>query len=289
MKFICQIKVNLNLHILSKRPDFLHNLQSLVVFVKGGDVVFFEPAEREGQGGAPSPLAGEGWGGGLVVTGPFADAVPTDETNSIVRAHRAFEQAAGYPIPGRWHLEKTVPVGAGLGSASANAAGALRLLQKIHFLSEEKLLDIGKSIGSDVSVCLLNENALMEGTGDRLTPAPDVATLPMVIVFPGVMLSTKMMFNHFYDFQSNYCDEISIQNMKDILATHNAFEPLACQQAPVVAEVLSALRATPGCTLARLSGSGSACFGLYETQQATEAAAQDIKKRFPDMWVRGYP
>jgi 4-diphosphocytidyl-2-C-methyl-D-erythritol kinase len=211
--------------------------------------------------------------------------VPTDNTNSILRAHTAFEEALGHPVAGRWQLNKTVPVGAGLGSASANAAGALRLLQSIHPLHEEKILSMGRSIGSDVSVCLLSQNAIMEGTGDRLTVTPDVITPPMVIVFPGVVLSTKMMFEKFSFEKSKYCDEQSIKNMKNILATHNAFESLACQQAPVIADVLQSLRATTGCRLARLSGSGSACFGVYETQDQAVFASRALKIKYPSMWV----
>jgi 4-diphosphocytidyl-2-C-methyl-D-erythritol kinase len=188
-------------------------------------------------------------------------------------------------VAGRWQLNKTVPVGAGLGSASANAAAALRLLQNIHPLHEEKILSIGKSIGSDVPVCLLSQNAIMEGTGDRLTLAPDVITPPLVIVFPGVMLSTKMMFEKFSFEKSKFCQEQSIKNMKDILATHNAFEALACQQAPVIAEVLESLQKTTGCRLARLSGSGSACFGVYETQDQAVFASRALKAQYPALWV----
>lgn len=282
MQFICPIKINLNLQVISKRNDGYHNLQSLVVFVGGGDALSFHPeGEMSLRAGAPQSKETQR----LQVTGPFAGAVPTDNTNSILRAHTAFEEALGHSVAGRWQLNKTVPVGAGLGSASANAAAALRLLQNIHPLHEEKILSIGKSIGSDVPVCLLSQNAIMEGTGDRLTVTPDVITPPLVIVFPGVVLSTKMMFERFSFEKSKYCDKQSIKNMKNILATHNAFESLACQQAPVIADVLQSLRETTGCRLARLSGSGSACFGVYETQYQAVAASQALKIKYPSMWV----
>jgi 4-diphosphocytidyl-2-C-methyl-D-erythritol kinase len=282
MEFICPIKINLNLHVVSKRNDGYHNLQSLVVFVGGGDALSFHPeGEMSLRGGAPQSKETQR----LQVTGPFAGAVPTDNTNSILRAHTAFEEALGHPVAGRWQLNKTVPVGAGLGSASANVAGALRLLQSIHPLHEEKILSMGRSIGSDVPVCLLSQSAIMEGTGDRLTLAPDVITPPLVIVFPGVMLSTKMMFEKFSFEKSKFCQEQSIKNMKDILATHNAFEALACQQAPVIAEVLESLQKTTGCRLARLSGSGSACFGVYETQDQAVFASRALKAQYPALWV----
>ena len=282
MGFVCSIKINLNLHVLSKRNDGYHNLQSLVVFVGGGDGLSFHPDDALSlTQGDPKPKETER----LQVRGPFAGAVPTDETNSILRAHRAFEEALGHPVAGRWQLNKTVPVGAGLGSASANAAGALMVLQKTHPLHEDEVLSIGKSIGSDVPACLLSQNAIMEGTGDRLTVTPDVITPPLVVVFPGVMLSTKMMFNALSLDKSNFCDEMPIKNMKNIFATHNAFESLACQKAPVIAEVLKSLRETAGCCLARLSGSGSACFGVYETQDQAVAASQALKIKYPSMWV----
>jgi 4-diphosphocytidyl-2-C-methyl-D-erythritol kinase len=125
----------------------------------------------------------------------------------------------------------------------------------------------------------------MEGTGDRLTVTPDVITPPLVIVFPGVMLSTKMMFEKLSFEKSLYCHEQSIKNMKKILATHNAFESLACQQAPVIADVLESLRKTTGCRLARLSGSGSACFGVYETQDQAAVASRALKAKYPALWV----
>jgi 4-diphosphocytidyl-2-C-methyl-D-erythritol kinase len=282
MEFICPIKINLNLHVISKRNDGYHNLQSLVVFVGGGDALSFHPeSESSLRAGAPQSKETQR----LQVTGPFAGAVPTDDTNSILRAHTAFEAALGHPVAGRWQLNKTVPVGAGLGSASANAAAALRLLQGIHTLHEEKILSIGKSIGSDVPVCLLSQNAIMEGTGDRLTLAPDVVTPPLAIVFPGVMLSTKMMFEKLSFEKSLYCNKQSIKNMKNIWDTHNAFESLACQQAPVIAEVLESLRKTTGCRLARLSGSGSACFGVYETQDQAAVASRALKAQYPALWV----
>jgi 4-diphosphocytidyl-2-C-methyl-D-erythritol kinase len=125
----------------------------------------------------------------------------------------------------------------------------------------------------------------MEGTGDRLTVTPDVVTPPLVIVFPGVALSTKMMFEKLSFEKSKYCGEQSIKNMKDIWATHNAFESLACQQAPVIAGVLQSLRKTTGCRLARLSGSGSACFGVYETQDQAAVASRALKGQYPALWV----
>ena len=282
MEFICSIKINLNLHVISKRNDGYHNLQSLVVFVGGGDALSFHSAEEMPLGaGKGKPKENQQ----LRVTGPFADSVPINESNSILRAHRAFETALGHPVAGWWQLNKTVPVGAGLGSASANAAGALRLLQNIHPLYEEKILSIGKSIGSDVPVCLLSQNAIMEGTGDRLTLAPDVVTPPLAIVFPGVMLSTKMMFEKLSFEKSLYCNKQSIKNMKNIWATQNVFESLACQEAPIVAQVLQSLRETVGCRLARLSGSGSACFGVYETQDQAAVASRALKAHYPDLWV----
>ena len=282
MKFICPIKINLNLHLISKRNDGYHNLQSLVVFVGRGDTLSFYPeGEMSLREGAPKPKETER----LQVTGPFAGAVPTDGTNTILRAHRAFEAALGHPVAGRWQLNKTVPVGAGLGSASANAAGALRVLQKMHPLREDEVLSIGKSIGSDVPICLLSQNAIMEGTGDRLTLTPDVITPPLVIVFPDIALSTKIMFDSFSSEKSNFCNEMSIKNMKNIFATHNAFESLACQKAPVIAKVLESLRNTTGCRLARLSGSGSACFGIYETEDQAADASHVLKIQYPDMCV----
>jgi 4-diphosphocytidyl-2-C-methyl-D-erythritol kinase len=283
MQFICPIKINLNLHVISKRNDGYHNLQSLVVFVDGGDRLSFYPQEIPQEEGHKRPQTSEA--ARLQVRGPFAGFVPTDSSNSILRAHRAFEEAVGRPVRGQWHLQKTVPVGSGLGSASANAAGALRVLQDIHPLHEEKILSIGKSIGSDVPVCLLSQNAVMEGTGDRLTVASDVHTPPLVIVFPGVMLSTKMMFNKLFSYKSNFCNEESIQNMKNIWTTHNVFEGLACQEAPVINDLLQTLGKTTGCRLARLSGSGSACFAVFENQDQANVASSALKIKYPDMWI----
>jgi 4-diphosphocytidyl-2-C-methyl-D-erythritol kinase len=283
MQFICPIKINLNLHVISKRKDNYHNLQSLVVFVDGGDRLSFYPVPSSFLGGRAYPQS-QGTEC-LQVNGPFASMVPMDETNSILRAHRAFEEAIRRPVAGRWYLEKTVPVGAGLGSASANAAGALRLLQAVNPLHEEKIVSIGKAIGSDVTACLLSRSAIMEGVGDRLTLAPDVIAPPLVIVFPSIMLSTKMMFNKLFSCQSRFSKKESMQNMKNIWATQNVFEAVACQEVPVIGEVLQALRETTGCRLARLSGSGSACFGVYDTQDQGHVASAALKARYPAMWV----
>jgi 4-diphosphocytidyl-2-C-methyl-D-erythritol kinase len=265
-------KVNLFLHIGDKRPDGFHALESLVVFVEEGDVLTATPADALS----------------LHVTGPFARALEGTE-NLVLKAARALAPERGAAIT----LEKHLPVAAGLGGGSADAAAALRVLNELWGLarSEKELVELAAEIGSDVPACVLSRPVWMEGRGERLLPVAPFPPLSLVLVNPRVMLSTRAVFAtlnlrngvgaarppHIHD----------VWELVSYLAdSENDLEAPASRLAPVINEVLEAIAHEPGCVLAQMSGSGATCFGLFQDGPWADGAAERIAEDHPGWWVR---
>ncbi|MBI4724701.1 MAG: 4-(cytidine 5'-diphospho)-2-C-methyl-D-erythritol kinase [Rhodomicrobium sp.] len=271
-------KVNLTLHVLGKRPDGYHELESLAVFADICDELSFTPA---------SP-------GSLSLEGPFAGAV--DGENLVLKAKRAVAAWLGREICGDFRLAKNLPVAAGLGGGSSDAAAAIRILLKVYggSLRVEDFIAKSAAIGADVPVCLYHKAAWMRGLGERITPAPDVSALPAVLVNPRVKLSTAEVFKRLNagpynaggggelasaDFTTPESAALSLQQGR------NDLEPPAIALEPAVATVLDTLRRQDGCLLARLSGSGPTCFGLFPSQAFAVRAADAIAGAYPHWWV----
>ena len=260
---LCRAKVNLTLHVGAKieggRFDGYHPVESLVVFADFGDVLTFEPSERTSVG----------------FEGPFGDALFDEGHNSV---WAAMERVSAPP-----HLviiDKQLPLASGLGGGTADAAGVLRVFDpkgRLH----------GLEIGADGPVCRLSRTALMQGIGDRITPLPGLGQVPAVLVNPGVRVSTASVFETF-DLLPRDADPASTDAQGDLLSRaysgENDLQSAAIGQAPVIAEVLDAINATEGCDLARMSGSGATCFGLYRSEAAAEAAADTLANR--GWWAR---
>jgi 4-diphosphocytidyl-2-C-methyl-D-erythritol kinase len=268
-------KVNLTLHVLGRRPDGYHELESLVAFAGVGDTLAFAP----------------GRGLELTVRGPTARAAGAGADNLVLKAARALAARVEDLRLGRFALAKRLPVAAGLGGGSADAAAALRLLARANRIApnDPRLLDAARATGADVPVCLDPRPRLMRGVGEILSAPVALPRLPAVLVNPGVAVPTRDVFAALKLAPAGKADAApppAADPLEAIAAGRNDLEAPAMALAPAIATVLGALRALPGCRLARMSGSGATCFALFASGRAATAAARALRARHPRWWVR---
>ncbi len=262
-------KVNLYLHLTGRRADGYHLLDSLAVFPAVGDWLRAAPAEALS----------------LTVEGPFGAALGDEADNLVLRAARALPPGGGARIT----LEKHLPVASGIGGGSADAAAALRLLARVWDVPPATL-PMALALGADVPVCLGGRAARMGGVGEVLTPAPQLPACGMVLVNPGVSLATASVFRarqgEFSEaavLPGSWPDAVAMA--RDLAVLRNDLEPPAIALQPVIGGVLAALAGVPGCLLARMSGSGATCFGLFADATAAEVAARAVAR--PGWWCWG--
>lgn len=272
-------KINLYLHILGRRADGYHDLQSLVAFADCGDRVTV-------TGPAPD------WS--LALDGPFAEALEDTAAagNLVLRAARRLAAATPGAAPLALNLSKHLPVAAGIGGGSADAAAAIRLLART-WGTAAGAPAAWADLGADIPVCLGNRPALVEGMGERLTPAPPLPPLPAVLVNPGIASSTGAVFQAL---AGRYGQPsavplppagASVAAIAGWLADQrNDLTRPAVETVPAIGEVLAALAAAPDTLLARMSGSGATCFALFPHQHSAAAAARWLRQRAPRWWVR---
>ncbi len=269
-------KLNLYLHVTGRRDDGYHLLESLVAFADMGDRVSVA---------ASSDLR-------LSVEGPFAAQVPNDDGNLVLQAARALAAALDRPPAAEIRLTKTLPVASGIGGGSADAAATLRALLRLWdaALPAPALMDLALRLGADVPVCLHGRTCHLSGIGERLDPAPSVADQPIVLVNPGVGVSTPAVFKAR---QAPFSSPLRLTDpsggphalAQALAQRRNDLAPPAISLEPTIADVLAAIEATPSCLLARMSGSGATCFGLFETVDQAHTAAREIATQQPSWWV----
>ncbi|MDI3470852.1 MAG: 4-diphosphocytidyl-2-C-methyl-D-erythritol kinase [Pseudolabrys sp.] len=264
-------KVNLSLRIVGRRADGYHELESLVAFADIGDALELTPGEAAS----------------LCVSGPFAAASGAANDNLILKAVRA----AGLPA-GAFSLDKRLPVAAGLGGGSSDAAAALRLVARYNGISvdDPRILAAARAAGADVPVCLDRKPRVMRGVGELLSEPVTLPKLPAVLVNPGVAVPTASVFVAFRpeDSTAPPIDEVPIGAdalLRWLASRGNDLTAAAIRVAPAVATVLDALSAQPGCRLSRMSGSGATCFGLFESTAAAAAAAETLGGTKRNWWI----
>jgi 4-diphosphocytidyl-2-C-methyl-D-erythritol kinase len=275
-------KINLTLHVVGRRPDLYHELESLVAFSRSGDSLSLAPGEEFK----------------LHVGGPMAEASGDPEKNLVLKAARNLaERIEGLKL-GAFSLTKNLPVAAGIGGGSSDAAAALRLLARANDLAEDdpRLLDAAQATGADVPVCLAARTRMMTGVGERLGPVLLLPPLPTLIVNPRRPLETKAVFAKMKiaagartDFgpHPQITSGLSYEALLAALRKgRNDMEDAACVLAPVIVDVLAVLAAAPGCRLARMSGSGTTCFGIFANCRAVARAKKAILEAHPDWWVK---
>lgn len=258
-------KVNLTLHVTGRRTDGYHLLDSLVAFTQVGDLVSLTNSE------------------GLTISGPEGRGLDAGADNLVTRA-----AALMGCVDAGLHLEKRLPVASGIGGGSADAAAALRLLARARGMSVPDTLNLG----ADVPVCLHSQPARMRGIGEALSPVPPLPPVWLVLVNPRVAVSTPDVFRALAgQFGAPMPDTMPHWRDADELAQwlaalRNDLQSAACTLAPVITQALALVATQSGCLLARMSGSGATCFGVFGTQQAAERAAQGIEQSRPDWWVQ---
>ena len=274
-------KVNLALHVTGRRADGYHDLDSLVAFAGAADTLTLEPDTATT----------------LTVTGPTADAAGPDGDNLVLRAVALLREAIPDLHAGRFHLVKRLPVAAGIGGGSSDAAAALRLVAALNGIdpSDPRMRAAARATGADVPVCLFPCSRLMQGAGETVGPPLRLPSLFAVLVNPGVPVATPPVFARLgltpgQGFGTPL-PPLPQAPGRDVLlawlaATRNDLQPPALSVAPVVADVLAALQATPGCRLARMSGSGATCFGIYDDCAAAAVAARLVRAGAPHWWVK---
>lgn len=269
-------KINLALHVTGRRPDGYHLLDSIAVFADIGDVIEIAPAEA---------LT-------LEVAGPFAAHAPGDRGDLAHRAAEAFFAHAGLAPAVSIRVTKNIPAGAGLGGGSADAAAVLRGLDEFFdlHLPAAELARIGLTLGADVPMCLAGRALRAAGIGEDITLLREWPPLSMVLAWPGHPVSTAEAFKTLANRENAPLGAppaaAGIAEIAAWLAEcRNDLEEPALALRPEIGDALRRLRGTPGCLLARMSGSGSACFGVYPTRIVAEAAAGVIGKDRPNWWI----
>ncbi len=261
-------KVNLALHVTGRRADGYHLLDSLVVFVDVGDVVTVQPSDRLS----------------LKVTGPQSGGLTAGEDNLVLQAARLM----GVPVA--LMLDKRLPVAAGLGGGSADAAATLRGIARLQGLPLPGA-EVALGLGADVPVCLAGLPVRMTGIGETLAPVEGLPAAWLVLVNPGAAVSTLEVFRKLRHFDNPPLpDELPhFATAADLaLFLHdlrNDLQPAAQQLAPEIAGVLRALQSCPGCLLARMSGSGATCFGIFADMATAEIAGAALRSARAKWWV----
>lgn len=275
-------KINLTLHIRSRRPDGFHDLESLVAFAGAHDVLRLEPDDRLS----------------LSVSGPTAQGAGPSDDNSVLKAARTLAAVVEGLRMGAFNLTKRLPAAAGIGGGSADAAAALRLLARLNdiALDDPRLIAAAQATGSDVPVCLDPRARMMAGRGEEVGAPLGLAALFAVLVNPGVAVSTPAAFAavglkpgepSMFGAHPKIAPAESFDSLLPKLRRgRNDMEDASSVLAPVIGHVLAVLGAARGVRLARMSGSGATCFGLFQTCHAAARAAHVIRRDHPGWWVR---
>jgi 4-diphosphocytidyl-2-C-methyl-D-erythritol kinase len=266
-------KVNLWLNVVGRRPDGYHLLDSLVAFVDLADTLDVRPSD----------------GLSLELAGPQAAGLAGDPDNLVLKAARLLADRAGVLPRAAIRLGKHIPVAAGLGGGSADAAAALRALGDLWraALPEEELFDLAASLGADVPMCLAGRTALVSGIGERLQPAPTLPPAAILLVNPGIALPTPDVFKaRRGPFSAGAPVTRPWRDLPEFTAAlaqrGNDLSDAAIALRPEIAEVLTFLRTSRGARYAAMSGSGATCFALYDSPDA----AQQVSASMPPSWWR---
>ncbi|MHA1598282.1 MAG: 4-(cytidine 5'-diphospho)-2-C-methyl-D-erythritol kinase [Alphaproteobacteria bacterium] len=271
-------KINLYLHVTGRRADGYHLLDSLVAFAGVHDMLTVSDADNLE----------------LTIDGDFAGDLTTGDDNLVIRAAHALGRAAGIKAEAAISLTKRLPLASGIGGGSADAAATLWALSNLWDidLGDDELAAVALSLGADVPVCLGGKAAFMSGIGEILSPAPALPAASVVLVNPGVAVSTPAVFRALdgnftpADGRFDYVPADARELASILAKRNNDLEAPALHLEPVIGEVLAALAATDDILLARMSGSGATCFGLFADPGEAARAALCIATARPDWWIK---
>jgi 4-diphosphocytidyl-2-C-methyl-D-erythritol kinase len=272
-------KLNLYLHITGRRADGYHDLDSLVAFASIGDEVALRPAKKfhfEITGAGAAALAHE-----------------DDADNLVVKAARSLAELTGHELDVHLLLVKKLPVASGIGGGSSDAAAALRALARHWGLAQDdpRIMQAAARHGQDVPVCVRIENTYMTATG--VLPAPKMPRADVLLINPGKALSTPAAYKKYREGGYAFSPLARLQQTPRtitelVLALKergNDFYAPACHMMPEVAEIIAALESSGECLLARMSGSGATCFGIYPDAVSAKSAAAQLRAARPRWWI----
>jgi 4-diphosphocytidyl-2-C-methyl-D-erythritol kinase len=279
-------KVNLTLRVNGRRADGFHDLESVVAFADCADRLTLTPGPDLG----------------LTMSGPLAQACGDTSDNLVIKAARLLGERVPGMKAGSFALDKVLPVAAGIGGGSADAAAALRLLAQLNgvALDDPRIIEVARLTGADVPVCVNSLGCVMTGVGETLQPL-SLPKMPCVMVNPGVPVATKDVFNALglrngqllvgatdvlLRDRSWPDEEASLEDwVESLAASSNDMEAPAKRVQPLISEVNAAHNATNGAWLARMSGSGATCFAIYENTAEAGRAAEALRRGHPGWWV----
>jgi len=272
-------KINLFLHVGERQANGYHDLKSLVVFADYGDTLRAEHA---------AALS-------LSIEGPFSRGLPVSDDNLVLKAARALAQRVGRQAQGRILLTKRLPIASGIGGGSADAAAALRALAQLWEIdvSHDEMLQIADGLGADVPMCIASAPAFVEGRGERISPVCKLPDFALVLANPMVEVSTAEAFKQLKSrtgVDGIRCPQ-QFEGLEALIGylrtTNNDLEQPAIEIAPMISDVLSELRRQPNILLARMSGSGATCFGLFAHREHAHVCATQVARAHPEWWVVG--
>ncbi|HSO48035.1 MAG TPA: 4-(cytidine 5'-diphospho)-2-C-methyl-D-erythritol kinase [Rhizobiaceae bacterium] len=268
-------KVNLALHVTARRPDGYHEIETLAVFAETGDRVTANLAVEDA----------------FRVTGPFGKSLAEEPGNLVLRARDALREAAqavGLSAPAvALHLGKNLPVASGIGGGSADAAAALIALSHVWALpAATDLSRIALALGADVPMCLSSRPLFAAGVGEHIRPLQLPVQLHAVLVNPGVAVATREVFAALKNRDNPAMTPIPPQgiSVEWLAGQRNDLQEPAARSFPVIGETLAEIAACERVRLARMSGSGATCFGLFDDGESAQAAAAAISRRHAGWW-----
>lgn len=277
LELFARAKINLHLHVTGKREDGYHYLDSLIAFTDAGDYLTFEASDTFR----------------LNIAGPFA-ATLRDTDNSVIKAARLMAQHLGREPEVHITLEKNLPLGAGIGGGSADAATCLTGLNQFWQAGlDNKILEsLAAQIGADVPVCVANKAAVIRNLGDIIVPAPALPEIYALLIWPNCFASTPEVYKNLklesfsdnFNFRKSYSDVTEL--VIDLKETRNDLQSVSTRLFPAINEALDMLGKTPDCLFSRMSGSGSTVFGIFESAALTKNAAENISAAYPDWWIK---
>ena len=270
IKVTAHAKVNLTLHVVGQRANGYHDLQSLVCLTEFGDQVHLSPASEFG----------------FHVTGPYALGIPVDDSNLVVQAAESMAHKYSRSLNCKIVLEKNLPMASGIGGGSSDAAAAMKALSQFWSVPLPNVDEL-MTLGADIPVCMSTGLTLMEGAGEQITHLSPAPNWGLLLVNPNVGVSTPAVF-HSLRSKNNPQMQGTFEKCQDIAwlcHQRNDLEPPAVALVPEVAAVIDAISATPQCQVARMSGSGATCFGIFPALNQAQTAARTLQHAHPDWWV----
>ena len=272
---LARAKVNLYLHITGRRADGYHLLDSLIVFAEGGDRIQTAPADKLD----------------LAIDGPFAEGLECGPENLVLRAASALRDLTGCRQGASIRLTKNLPIASGIGGGSADAAATLHALCRQWRVSPdtEALLHLTARLGADVPVCLAGKPSFVGGIGEEISPAKSLPDCWLLLVNPRVATPTPAVFKaRRGDFSGVGRWPAPPKDfagfVRHLAQCRNDLTEAAISVTPQIRDVLAAIEALPDCALARLSGSGATCFGLFADEGSAQAAQRRLLAQYPGWW-----